>query len=165
MTVPSYADNAPKGYMGDPKRGAAMGRQTIGPDPRTIKELEADFIAACVQLDGALRLKENRPSDAYKPSGWEASADSARREKETLRALIKEAQARSAPATAPKITLQRIRLDSGGYDPQGAYWGRGEPLYWAADESGEYDATFRADDREDAKDIVREMFPNARFYR
>jgi hypothetical protein len=29
------------------------------------------------------------------------------------------------------MRLERIRLDSGGYDSGGAYWGHGEPLYRA----------------------------------
>ncbi len=32
-----------------------------------------------------------------------------------------------------KLYLQRVRLDSGGYDSGGAYWGHGEPLYVATD--------------------------------
>lgn len=30
----------------------------------------------------------------------------------------------------PPMTLQRVRLNSGGYDRGGAYWGIGQPLYW-----------------------------------
>lgn len=33
-----------------------------------------------------------------------------------------------APTTA--FTLRRIRLNNGGYDRGGAYWGVGAPLYW-----------------------------------
>lgn len=43
------------------------------------------------------------------------------------------------------ITLQRVELDSGGYDEGGAYWGLGEPLWWASSESG-LDAWYRAKD-------------------
>lgn len=28
-----------------------------------------------------------------------------------------------------KVYIQRVRLDNGGYDPGGAYWGTGAPLY------------------------------------
>jgi hypothetical protein len=151
--------------MGDPKRGAARGRPYIGPDPRTSAELDAEFARACVRLDHALRLKESRPSDGFKASAWQASAEDARQERERLRALFKAAKAReSAASPAVKITLRRVRLNSGGYDDCGAYWGAGQPLYWAADDSGEFDSTFRADDRDDAKAIVRETFLNARFF-
>ncbi len=163
--TPSYATNAPKGYMGDPRRGAALGRSTIGPDPRTMDELQADFVEACQRLDRALRLKEARPADGWKASAWEAAANAAREDKEEIRAHVKALEARQAAQCAPKVTLRRIRLNSGGYDPQGAYWGIGAPLYWAATDDGEYDATFRADDRDDAKATVREVYPNARFYR
>ena len=65
--------------------------------------------------------------------------------------------------TTAKLRLYRVPLNSGGYDPGGAYWGTGTPLYCAelnTDESTmiEY---FRAYDREDAKS----RFPSARFYR
>ncbi len=162
---PNYATHAPKGYMGDPQRGAALGRDTLGPDPRTMTQLQADFVDACERLDRALRLKENRPADGWKAACWEAAANAAREEKEEIRVHVKALEARQKAECAPKVTLRRIRLDSGGYDPEGAYWGIGEPLYWAATDDGEYDATFRAYDRDDAKATVRETFPHARFYR
>ncbi len=34
------------------------------------------------------------------------------------------------------VKLQRVRLDSGGYDRGGAYWGAGEPLWVAFDDEG-----------------------------
>ena len=163
--MPSYATNAPQGYMGDWKRGAPMGRPTIAPDPRTPAQLEAAFVDACRSLDQALRLRENRPSDIFKASAWEAAAQHFREERDELRALFKAATARAEPAVSPKITLRRVRLDSGGYDPQGAYYGIGKPLYWAADDSGEFDSTFRAADRAAAKAKVRQAYPHARFYR
>jgi hypothetical protein len=160
--TPNYATHAPQGYMGDWRRGAPMGRPTLGPDPRTLEQLEAAFIRAAERLSAALRLKEDRPSDGFKAGAWEAAAASFREEKDEIRALIKAAQARVEET--PKITLRRVRLDAGGYDPQGAYFGQGEPLYWATD-GGDYDATFRAEDRDDAKAVVRQTFPGARFYR
>lgn len=97
----SYKTNDPRGWGGDPKRGAALGRPTLkGP---------ADF------------------------SG--------------------------------KLTLQRVRLDSGGYDPNGTYFGTGAPLFWYASDDGEIDAVLRASDREAAKRKVSALYPKARFYR
>jgi len=66
-----------------------------------------------------------------------------------------------------KISLRKVRLDSGGYDAGGAYWGlrrRGEALYFYENEDGEcgyLDAT----SREDAKSQVLELVPDAIFYR
>lgn len=34
-----------------------------------------------------------------------------------------------------KLHLRRVPLDSGGYDPGGAYWGTGTPLYCAYGET------------------------------
>jgi len=66
-----------------------------------------------------------------------------------------------------KMHLVRANLDSGGYDEGGAYWGIGEPLYWAyGDGEREMQETFvRGSTREKAKENVRKDFPNATFYR
>jgi hypothetical protein len=64
-----------------------------------------------------------------------------------------------------KWSLCRVRLDSGGYDNGGAYWGIGAPLWHACTEDGESELFFRAHDRDAAKAHVREANPNARFYR
>lgn len=68
-----------------------------------------------------------------------------------------------APRDSIYCQLRKVRLDSGGYDESGAYWGRGAPLYrWTlGDESG----TLRASTRELAKAPLRERFPFVRFYR
>ena len=69
------------------------------------------------------------------------------------------------PSTARLfVTLQCVKLDSGGYDQGGAYWGFSQILYWASldGSDGWY---FRAPDRDAAKAIVRETVPNAKFAR
>jgi len=90
------------GWMGDPKRGASMGRQD-------------------------------------NPSLW--------------------------PNATRKFTLQRVRINSGGYDSGGAYWGIGQPLYWANCESGSIEFFFRARDRAAAKQELLKRHPGAKFYR
>lgn len=62
--------------------------------------------------------------------------------------------------TAAKLRLSRIRINQGGYDDQGRYWGIGQPLFMAEDEDGNYRA-LRASSRDDAK----RQFPNAKFHR
>lgn len=70
-----------------------------------------------------------------------------------------------------KVHLVRVRLDSGGYDDGGAYWGLGEPLYHAYDDSLSSDheegkgvyAFVRAGNRKQAKFILN--IPNAVYYR
>jgi hypothetical protein len=100
MTTPDYATNDPRGWCGDPQRGAALGRPTV-----------------------------------------------------------------HAGAPAGKMTLRRVRLNGGGYDRNGTYFGHGAPLYWYADEGGNVDAMLRASSREIAKDKIRALFPLTRFYR
>jgi hypothetical protein len=67
-----------------------------------------------------------------------------------------------------RLYLQRIRLDSGGYDSGGAYWGHGAPIYWATDgQPGGLDMTLRARSRDAAKAAIRAEFPdcNVTFWR
>lgn len=55
----------------------------------------------------------------------------------------------SAPLVG-RVSLRRVRLDSGGYDKGGAYWGIGETLYYASgSEDGE--VYVRASGRDAAK--------------
>lgn len=67
-----------------------------------------------------------------------------------------------------KVYLRRVRLNSGGYDSGGAYWGRGQPLFWATDGALDgYEAFFRAPSREEAKCKVHAALTgtDVRFYR
>jgi hypothetical protein len=72
--------------------------------------------------------------------------------------------ARSALASTKRLYLRHLRLDSGGYDEGAAYWGHGEPLYWATNGAGVH-VFRRAADRPSAKRIILQQFPAARFYR
>lgn len=100
---PNYSTNDPKGWCGDPTRGAALGRATIvDADPDT--------------FDG-------------------------------------------------KLYLRRVRLNNGGYDRNGTYFGVGKPLYWCADADGTVDFVVRVWDREGAKRAALVEYPRARFYR
>lgn len=68
---------------------------------------------------------------------------------------------------AERISLIRIRINSGGYDAGGAYWGIGAPLWCAMDHTGEC-AYFRARDRAAAKAHVianHDTPDQVRFYR
>lgn len=62
-----------------------------------------------------------------------------------------------------KCRLFRVRLNSGGYDDGGAYWGFSSPLY-CCDGDGFTDYC-RADDRDHAKDIMAHRHPGITFYR
>ena len=103
---PSYKKHDPKGWCGDPKRGAAMGRHSYHP--------EYEF-----------------------PN-----------------------------LVSVKLTLRKISIDSGGYDPNGTYFGTGfDPIYWYANEECTIDDVLRAPTRTAAKQLVRERYPHAKFYR
>jgi hypothetical protein len=66
-----------------------------------------------------------------------------------------------------KLQMIKLRIDSGGYDQGGAYWGLGEPVYWAGQGLGP-DAPIqifvRGKTREDAKTKVRNLVPGASFF-
>jgi hypothetical protein len=79
-----------------------------------------------------------------------------------------------APEEPIRFHLSRVRLNDGGYDRGGAYWGIGAPLYQASSDNAkrddgtiDYGVEFylRAYDRDEAKDKVRAKYPNATFYR
>jgi len=67
--------------------------------------------------------------------------------------------------TGTRFYLHRIRLNQGGYDCLGRYWGTGAPLYMFAREDDAHSGYLRAATREDAKAQVRDAHPGARFFR
>jgi hypothetical protein len=68
-------------------------------------------------------------------------------------------------ATTPNTCVRRERINQGGYDSTGYYWGTGEPLYRVECEDTGDVHYYRADDREEAKSIHSRRFPEARYYR
>lgn len=64
-----------------------------------------------------------------------------------------------------KFTLQRVPLNSTGYDCGGAYWGVGQPLWGASCDANRADHFFRARDRAAAKEWLLVKYPTATFYR
>lgn len=98
-----YTTNDPRGWCGDPRRGAALGRPTIhDPNPETV---------------------------------------------------------------TARLSLRKVRLNSGGYDTNGTYFGHGEPLYWCADSKGDVDFMLRAHNRTTARQEVLKQYPNAKVKR
>jgi len=69
--------------------------------------------------------------------------------------------------TPPKFYLQRVQINSGGYqsDDNCIYWGVGTPLYHYFIEDNEVDAFIRASSRIEAKSIIRQRYTNAKFFR
>lgn len=63
-----------------------------------------------------------------------------------------------------KFTLRRKRLDSGGYDRTGRYYGVGQPLFEYQDDGDIYDE-IRADDRDHAIAKITAKYPGCTFYR
>jgi hypothetical protein len=72
------------------------------------------------------------------------------------------------PDYTSHVILQQKRLNMGGYDKFGLYYGVGERLYYIAAISADgmeyiYEDEFRAKDRTEAIEIAKEIFPNGRF--
>jgi hypothetical protein len=74
------------------------------------------------------------------------------------------------PSTRPDadfygvLRIARVRLDAGGYDSGGAYWGDGAPLYrvWDQQTAGcQIEWFTRAATRADVLSKVRTRYPNA----
>ena len=51
---------------------------------------------------------------------------------------------------ARSVSVFRVRLDSGGYDDGGAYWGIGKPLFCARDDDETFRLFVRATSRAEA---------------
>lgn len=101
--MPDYSTHDPRGWCGDPRRGAALGRPHVMSAPR-------DF--------------------------------------------------------AGRLFISRVRLDAGGYDKNGTYFGHGPPsLYWVASEDGDIDFMLRANSREDARESALREYPDAKIRR
>lgn len=61
-----------------------------------------------------------------------------------------------------RVFLRRVRIDRQGYDPNGTYFGVGDPLYWYANDEGTIDGVFRAPTRSKALSWLRSRYPKAR---
>ena len=67
-----------------------------------------------------------------------------------------------------RVYLHEIKINKGGYNRQGVYYGGGEKVYYIAalnEEENEYiyEDEFRARDREEAIELGRLVFPNGKF--
>lgn len=72
---------------------------------------------------------------------------------------------------AGRLYVGRVPIDAGGYDPGGAYWGIGMPIYAASDTpvgdtvTSTAFATLRANNRAEAIQYFKGIFPNATFHK
>lgn len=68
-----------------------------------------------------------------------------------------------------KLQMVQLRWVDGDYDEGGAYWGggSGDHVYYAKGDASDVvvEVYVRAKSRKQAKAEVRELLPNARFYR
>jgi hypothetical protein len=68
---------------------------------------------------------------------------------------------RTTAPTSTTLLVRRVKIDRGGYAPDGAYFGIGKPVYVVTDaDSGDVVETLRAYDHASAKDKVRAKYPN-----
>jgi hypothetical protein len=64
-----------------------------------------------------------------------------------------------------KVSVTRIRLNGGGYDRRGRYWGVGEPLFHVVSDYDEVNTEIRAADRKAAIAQISRWKPGVRFHR
>jgi hypothetical protein len=68
-----------------------------------------------------------------------------------------------APDTTTTLLVRRVKLDSGGYASDGAYFGIGRPVYVVTNaDTGSVVESLRAADFVDAKEKMRSKYPNAK---
>lgn len=174
MTISALKQDS--GYMGDPTRGAGLGR--AGTDSRAtafaareeITGLEStlasfadpEFVPGWYDRDkesGAVTFTPNFPTPESRAQ-WVAGLA------ERLRTARRElAAAESSAADRQRFHLVRERLDSGGYDSGGTYWGHGAPLYRYESADSLNEGYLRATDRGEARREVLAIYPSATFYR
>lgn len=183
------------------RRGASMGRSDSGEIAGQLESLRDDLKLTESTLrsfaegfepgwydrnkeTGELEFTPNFPTPESRAE-WVAGLE----EKAAgYRARIAKLEA--SPADAQRFHLQRVRLDSGGYDEGGAYWGHGAPLFRFESEDGLLSGFLRVDredrtataerlgvlgdpiagarydlDRETAKAEILADYPAARFFR
>lgn len=182
-----------RGYMGDRARGASFGRGDRDPHA-LIRYLQKEI------ADDTRRADDHENDPKLDWHIWPENSDKrgdyiakCRADAAVNQARIDALRHWLDDGYEPKVHLRGIRLDSGGYDPGGAYWGTGGWLWEAYTADGAYYQTgrvypgsderkaaleamqnagkslFRIDpamlDRETAKAEIRESLPGARFYR
>lgn len=117
---------------------------------------EAREFLAFVDVPHNADAPDNDTPDFERPSGW--CGDSSRG----------AGMGRSSDLphdTASKCHLQRVRLDEGGYDKGGAYWGAPSNLWLVRSVETETDAEKLAYVRAPNRDAAKSKFPNARWFR
>lgn len=65
-------------------------------------------------------------------------------------------------ATPARLSIRKVRLNGGGYDSSGTYWGRGMPLYCVEDIDTGMRLFVRASDRATVVEQVRASFPECK---
>jgi hypothetical protein len=133
-----------RGYGGDPKRGASMGRGS-----RDAAAMRANARAEVERLERSLEDAQNGFNPGWSETDRETGvvtftpnfpthADYVAHREELLADARAELEALEASAGETKFHLRKVRLDSGGYDPGGAYWGHGGELFEAWNGAGDF---------------------------
>lgn len=133
-----------RGYMGDRKRGASLGRGN-----REAAVLRAEARKEVERLERGLEEARN----GFNPGWYEtdretgvvtftpnfpSQADYVRHREKLLADASEELKALEARVADVRFHLRKVRLDSGGYDQGGAYWGAGGELFEAWNGAGDF---------------------------
>lgn len=160
-----------RGYMGDRRRGASMGRASVDKrNPGYLAELRRDIAAdestigqlldgsfvpgwgATDRETGEYRFTPNFPTPELLAAHIERRQAAMQANKDELARL-------EMPVESPRIHLAGIRLDSGGYDQGGAYWGHSGWVWEAWTDDGAFYETGRVysgiDERREAVERLR----------
>lgn len=152
-----------RGWMGDRSRGASMGRgATSAASTMHYLRNEIASLESAAEMFGDM-LAGRRALNDWTREQVQGYADNAATKLQECRASL--ARAETSPQDDQRFYLQRVHLDSGGYDSGGSYWGHGAPLWRYESADGMESGYLRSKDREAAKADVLESNPAARFFR
>lgn len=157
MNAPSQTPD--RGYMGDRARGASLGRSSSDPHA-LIKRLQSEI------ADDTRRADEHEADPQLDwhiwPAGSDARADmiGAARLRATKNQACLDALSpwlADCESQWPRVHLAGIRLDSGGYDQGGAYWGFSGWLWEAWTDDGAFYETGRVTGGDERKAAVERL--------
>lgn len=159
---------ADSGYMGNPARGASLGRSNRNPID-TLKSAESDIRTLKSAREYFDRIRDGRDS---MPEHIETNKNLSRlisENSEKLQAAVDLKKRCLVSLNHWQKTqlfyLQRVQRDSGGYDSGGAYWGVGGTL-WRYESQDKMTAGFLWEDtRAAAKESIIAEYKGAQFFK
>lgn len=136
--------------------GADVGIRLIAPHTRNGNPRQVIALYRDGDLVGTVDVRYRSPDQALKEDGWTAPIASAMRV--TPGTYNEYVEIGAIMRGEKRARVRRVRLDRGGYAPDGQYFGIGTPLWRVETDDGEYIGHVRASDREFAVKKAKTTF-------